>query len=66
MEDLRELEKRLQIIKNDLEQVKNAIKQKGKSGEEEYKYHKQWCEKRIKDIEGQIEEASQEIAKNEG
>ena len=65
MENIGELERRLQVIKKDLEQIKNEIKLKGKSAEEQHKYHKLWCEKRIKDIEGQIEEANQEnIEKN--
>ena len=32
----------------------------GKGAEEEFKYHKQWCEKRIKDIEGMIKEEQAE------
>ena len=59
-EKLQELEKWLQSIKKDLEHINKMIELHGKSAEEEFKYHKQWCEKRIKDIEGMIKEEQAE------
>ncbi len=55
-EKLQEFEKWLQSIKKDLEHINDIIKLNGKRAEEEFKYHKQWCEKRIKDIETMIDE----------